>query len=374
MVKIPNYELKCSIRPVLKFFSPSLMGLCLHIDALAGVTISRGLIDPILISVTDFSLRAEVSRLVPAALALTGTSPNTKSSLNASILLAGVGARCKIFKPGSIDGLPVTVSIIIDSTGTDTLVRLNTGTISGTFPVGNTVFTGGSFPSNFAQAGIRLHAVSVLLTASLTADGHITEMTSPAFMALTSVGTISVGTISIDTSRELLTDLAVSTSPTTMAGTLKRLKALAILGITDGHGASRSVTESTLPQGDLVLILLTVALKSFIAGTLVTPWEWHTTVAEMPFPSNLAGADIWPDTVSMSAGLVIIVADRLRARRLKIPEFRIMRLSPARKADHIGFIIADVAMGILQILRHTRVLVIPERGEHAVPPVDDAGL
>jgi len=319
----------------------------LHIDALAGVTGSRGLSDPILVSKAGLSLRAEISRLVPTALALTGTSPNTKGSLNASILLAGVGAGCKLLKPGSIDGILVTVSVIIDSIGTDALVGLNTGSSSRALPVSNTFSASGPFPASLAQASIWCFTVSVLLTASLTADRNITEMTSPAFMALTSVGAISVGTISIDTSRELLTDLAVSTSPTIMAGTLKRLKALAILGITDGHGASRSVTESTLPQRDLILILLTVALKSLIASTLVTPWEWHTTVTKMPFPANLAGTNIRPDTVSMSAGLVVIVADWFRARRLKIPEFNIFRFPPARQADHIGFIITDVAMGVL---------------------------
>lgn len=64
-------------------------------------------------------------------------------------------------------------------------------------------------------------------------------------------------------------------------------------------------------------------------------------------PSHFTGANIGPDTVSMHAGLSIIVTDWLGARVLEVAEVFILGLLPARKADHICIIIADVPVRFL---------------------------
>lgn len=119
----------------------------------------------------------------------------------------------------TVDALPVANVVVVQSQGggvADALVRLDTSASTWASPVGHTLVTQCTFPSSLAQTGARLVAVAILLVATLSADGLVTQVTSPATSTFASVWSTTV-TIAVHTAGQLDAGLAISASPAFVA-------------------------------------------------------------------------------------------------------------------------------------------------------------
>jgi hypothetical protein len=65
-------------------------------------------------------------------------------------------------------------------------------------------------------------------------------------------------------------------------------------------------------------------------------------------PSDVAGADLRSDALPVGAGLTLVVAYGFWAGVLEVVQEGVGRLTVPAQADHIGIIVADVAVGFLQ--------------------------
>ena len=74
-------------------------------------------------------------------------------------------------------------------------------------------------------------------------------------------------------------------------------------------------------------------------------------------PSDLAGAHVGPDALPVGARLPLVLAHGLGARVARVHQVRVRGLPPAVQADHVGGVVAQVAVGLLIGLPTVRITI-----------------
>lgn len=200
--------------------------------------------------------------------------------------------------------------------------------------------------------------------AAFGANRLITEVTGPALVTLASVG-LALGALAIETAWQFDAGLAVLALPAIKTCADERFKALAVVGV--AVGAGRPVAVGSLPKSDSFTVGYAVALERVVTDSVLTSWQGNAGVAEVALPSNLASAEVRPDAVSVLTRLAVVVADRDGAGIAQVTEVRVFRFPPPGQANHVGVVVTEVAVGLLEVFGNAWVLVVLKWREDSGP-------